>query len=98
MHSNVVIITRHPALVAFLKDYLDPTLEVEVISHATPELIRGRDVYGVLPLNLACLARSVTTVDMDVPADRRGTELSLSDIRKFYRGMSTYTITKLEEA
>lgn len=53
------------------------------------------DVYGVLPLHLASLANTVTTVDMNLPAEMRGKELSLEDIEKYFTGMSTYKVKKI---
>ena len=50
---------------------------------------------GVLPLHLASLANTVTTVDMDLPAEMRGKELSLTDVETYFTGMSTYQIKKI---
>ena len=55
----------------------------------------NNDVYGVLPLHLASLANTVTTVDMDLPAEMRGKELSLTDIETYFTGMSTYQVKKI---
>lgn len=50
---------------------------------------------GVLPLRLASLANVVTTIDMNIPAEMRGKELSLEDIEKYFTGMSTYKVKKI---
>ena len=88
-----VLVTRHEALVEYFKE-LGIKFD-KVISHATEEDVRGNDVYGVLPLHLASLANTVTTVDMDLPAEMRGKELSLSDIETYFTGMSTYQVKKI---
>lgn len=88
-----VLVTRHEALVEYFKE-LGVKFD-KVISHATEEDVRGNDVYGVLPLHLASLANTVTTVDMDLPAEMRGKELSLTDIETYFTGMSTYQVKKI---
>lgn len=88
-----VLVTRHEALVEYFKE-LGIKFD-KVISHATEGDVRGNDVYGILPLHLASLANTVTTVDMNLPAEMRGKELSLEDIEKYFTGMSTYQVKKI---
>jgi len=65
----VVIVTRHQGLVDWLAQR---GIVGDVIAHATPDDVRGKDVIGNLPLHLAAVAKSVTVVDMpDLPADWR---------------------------
>ncbi len=77
-----VVITRHQALVAYLREIglISPT--DNVLSYAAAEDVRGRDVIGVLPLRLAALAASITEVPLRVPPAARGRELSLDDVRR----------------
>lgn len=88
-----VLVTRHEALVEYFKE-LGIKFD-KVISHATEEDVRGNDVYGVLPLHLASLANTVTTVDMNLPVEMRGKELSLEDIKKYLVDISTYKVEKI---
>lgn len=88
-----VLVTRHEALVEYFKE-LGIKFD-KVISHATEEDVRGNNVYGVLPLHLASLANTVTTIDMNLPAEMRGKELSLTDIETYFTGMSTYQVKKI---
>lgn len=88
-----VLVTRHEALVEYFSN-MGITFD-KVITHATAEDVAGNDVYGVLPLHLASLANTVTTVDMDLPAEMRGKELSLTDIETYFTGMSTYKVEKI---
>lgn len=88
-----VLVTRHEALIEYFSN-MGITFD-KVITHATVEDVTGNDVYGVLPLHLASLANTVTTVDMDLPAEMRGKELSLSDIETYFTGMSTYQVKKI---
>ena len=88
-----VLVTRHEALVEYFSN-MGITFD-KVITHATAEEVTRNDVYGVLPLHLASLANTVTTVDMDLPAEMRGKELSLTDIETYFTGMSTYKVEKI---
>lgn len=88
-----VLVTRHEALVEYFKE-LGIKFD-KVIAHATAEDVTGNNVYGVLPLHLASLANTVTTIDMNLPAEMRGKELSLEDIEKYFTGMSTYKVKKI---
>lgn len=88
-----VLVTRHEALVEY---FLNMGIIFDnVITHATAEDVTGNDVYGVLPLHLASLANTVITIDMNLPAEMRGKELSLSDIETYFTGMSTYQVKKI---
>ena len=64
------IITRHKGLVQWLQD---KGITGEIIEHAIANDIVGCDVVGVLPLHLACLANTVTSVDIPyLPPEKRG--------------------------
>jgi len=78
-----VVITRHQGLVDYLIDQGIVSNDVSVIAHATPDQITGRDVVGVLPLNLAVLARSVTVIPLDLPQDLRGAHLSKDQVAQY---------------
>ena len=90
-----VIITRHAALVDMVKQ--DFSIEgAEVLSHASPDAVRGKTVYGVLPLNLASLAEKVVTPDLRIPADLRGQELSLDQMRDHFHGWKAYKVQEVD--
>lgn len=88
-----VLVTRHEALIEYFSNM--GIIFDKVITHATPEDITGNDVWGVLPLHLASLADTVTTIDMNLPVEMRGKELSLTDVETYFTGMSTYQIKKI---
>lgn len=75
--TDVVVVTRHSALVEWLKMQGLITGDEPVIEHATSQDVRGKHVVGVLPLHLAAEAESVTVVDLDIPPEKRGKELSV---------------------
>lgn len=54
-----------------------------VVSHAEPEDLAGNRVIGVLPVDLAALCGEYWALDMRIPADFRGKELSCEDMERF---------------
>ena len=65
--------------------------EVEVIATATPDDVRGKKVYGNLPLHLAALAEKVVAIEFD-GAPPRGAEYSLADMEAAGARLSVYTV------
>jgi len=92
-----IVVTRHPALVEYLRQhgYLDG--DVEVREHVTAEDVRGRDVIGVLPLHLAAEAASVTEVPLAVTPDMRGRELTLAEVERIAGHPRRYVVRVVEE-
>ena len=96
--ENQVVVTRHPALLEYLREQGLCDSAAVVIEHATPDDICGRHVVGVLPLHLAAEAASVTEIKLDLPADARGRELSLEEVRQYAGEPSTYVVFKAARA
>lgn len=92
---NFVVVTRHPALVQLLEERGLVPAGTPVISHATPDDVRGRDVIGVLPLSLAALAASVTEVPLSLTPDMRGKELDLETLRGIAGAPVTYRVSRV---
>lgn len=90
--SRPVVVTRHPALVEYLTELGVVPAGTEVVTHATAEQVRGRHVFGVLPLHLAAEARRVTEVPLYVPAELRGVELTLEQVRRFAGPLTSYVV------
>lgn len=91
----ILIITRHTELVEFIKKEL--RLSGEVVPHATEEMVKGREVIGVLPLHLAAVARSITSIDLDVAPNLRGKELTYDQIKQAYKGCTTYVVRSVDD-
>jgi hypothetical protein len=92
MSSNIIV-TRHPALVQVLAEdygYVGP-----VLAHATAADVRGKCVVGVLPLHLAAVAESVTEVTLNLPPELRGKELTVEEVRKHLKGLTTYRVEEV---
>ena len=90
-----IIVTRHPALVEYLKEMEIIDGNERMRTHATEEDVRGKDVIGVLPLSLASVANRVTEVTLNLTPEMRGRELSLDEIRSVAGDVTTYTVIKL---
>jgi len=92
---NKVIVTRHTGLVEWLAR---KGVKGEVISQATPENVRGKHVYGVLPLHLACLATDITVVDLpNLKPELRGTDLTPEQMDEAGATLSTYVVWRDDE-
>jgi putative CRISPR-associated protein (TIGR02620 family) len=90
-----LIVTRHSALVDYLKEIGLAGDGVEVAEHATPEMIAGKNVAGVLPHSLSCLTASFTEVPLNLTPEMRGKELDLDDLRKVAGEPVTYIVRKI---
>jgi len=97
--SNTVIVTRHPGLVAYLKETGLASEGAKVIAHVTAEEdIKGKNVIGVLPLQLASAAATVTVVPLNIPAELRGVELSLDQVREYAGKPERFSVNKTNGA
>lgn len=90
-----IIVTRHPALVQYLREQGWATADTPVVTHAEPADVAGKHVIGVLPLHLAALAAQVTEVPMAIPAALRGHELTLAQVRQYAGEPVTYVTRML---
>ena len=89
-----LVVTRHQGLVEYLvaEGLISPS--AEVVNHASPEIVSGRNVWGVLPHSLSCLCASFTEVPLRLPAEMRGQELTEADVRKYAGSPVTYVVTR----
>jgi putative CRISPR-associated protein (TIGR02620 family) len=92
-----LVVTRHPGLVDYLRELGMTDDGVEVISHATPEVVTGKHVCGVLPHSLSCLTASFTEVPLKLTPELRGVELDLETLREIAGKPVTYIIIRKEE-
>ena len=88
----VVVVTRHAALIDHLIDIGVIDGDTPVLTHVTPDDVRGKHVIGVLPMHLAVEARSITEVPLKIPAELRGQELDLGQVRDFASHPVTYHV------
>lgn len=90
-----LIVTRHPGLVTYLREVGMADEETIIVAHATPDVVRGKRVCGVLPHSLSCLCDTFTEVPLDLPQELRGTELTVEQVRQFARPAVTYRVEVL---
>ena len=94
-----VIVTRHQALVEYLRCKNAVAVDVEVIAHITsPEQVAGKVVAGVLPLHLAAAAEAIVNVQLNLPPDLRGVELTLEQVEQYAAGIQAYRVEELDPA
>jgi putative CRISPR-associated protein (TIGR02620 family) len=91
-----VVVTRHPALIRFLVEQGIVNEKTPVISHAKADDIEGKHVIGVLPMHMAALALTITEVPLNIPAELRGKELDLEQVRAFAGEPVTYSVRTAE--
>ena len=94
---DTVIVTRHKALVEYLVNKGIVSKDSQVISHATASDIRGKHVIGVLPMHMAALARTITEIPLDIPAEMRGKELSLEQVKEYAGEPVKYSVRTEEQ-
>lgn len=100
MRKVDLIVTRHAALKEFLISKGAADASTPVLPHASEEDVRGKEVAGVLPMHLAALTATFTTVELALPLEMRGRELTLDDMKRYCKGLHTYIIwdvTEMEE-
>ena len=90
------VITRHKALLAYLldKDIIKEG-EYKLIEHADYKDVEGRDVIGVLPLQLASYAKSVTEVPLKLTPEMRGKELTFEEVEKVAQEPVQYIVREV---
>lgn len=92
---KTVVVTRHTALVEYLAERGCVPQGTPLLTHATPEEVRGKHVYGVLPMHLAAEAALITEVPLSIPAELRGVELTLEQVRQYAGEPVTYRVTRV---
>jgi len=93
MDSNIVIVTRHSGQIKWLSQQ---GIEGVVIAHATEDDIKGKDVIGNLPLHLASLANTVTSVDLpNLPPNLRGQDLTPQQMNEAGAILKKYKVLEI---
>ncbi|MDP8173655.1 CRISPR-associated protein Csx16 [Pasteurella skyensis] len=91
--KNATVITRHNSLIEYMKEVNLIDDSAVIISHATPEDVKGKDVIGILPHSLSCLTKTYTEVPLILPPEKRGVELTIEDVRKFAKEPTTFIVS-----
>lgn len=90
---KTMIVTRHAGAIEWLRLR---GVEGAVISHATPDQVRGCAVYGVIPLNLAAEAAEVWAIDLPgLKPEDRGSDLTPEEMDRAGATLSGYRVTRV---
>lgn len=90
-----LVITRHRGLVEYLKEEGLIDDSVQVVSHATGEMVRDKVVLGNLPFYLAALAKKVIVPVLELRPEDRGKDLTKEQVRARLRGLNAYIVVDL---
>lgn len=95
---NILIVTRHKPLVQWLANR---GIVGQVIEQAGPDDVRGKHVFGVLPMWLAAHALSITEVSMPriTVEDRRrvaGGDFTVEEMDAWGAHMQTFRVEQFE--
>ena len=96
IRKKQLIVTRHKALVDYLldKDIIKEG-EYKLSEHADYKDVEGQDVIGVLPLQLASYAKSVTEVPLKLTPEMRGKELTFDEVEKVAQEPVQYIVREV---
>lgn len=90
-----LVVTRYVSLVSYLKEIGLIDNSTKVITRAEIKDVEGKHVLGVLPYWLSCHAKKYTEVQIRVPSERKGKELSLEEIQFYSLEPKTYEIKEV---
>ena len=96
---NIIIVSRHKAAVDWVKKHHPDLVKEEgddilmTMAHVSaPSVLEGARVIGNLPCKLAALCGEYWEIEMDLPADARGRELTVEDMEKFGAKLIWYVV------
>jgi putative CRISPR-associated protein (TIGR02620 family) len=90
-----LIVTHHPYMLKFAKELELADDNTIVIDYPTKEDVSGRHVLGTLPHHLSCHTTTYSEIVLSIPEYLRGKELDIHQLRRAYRGINTYVVSKL---
>ena len=90
-----IVITRHRGLVEYLKEEGLIDDGVQVVSHATGEMVRDKVILGNLPFYLAAQAKKVIVPVLELRPEDRGKDLTKEQVRAKLRGLNAYIVVDL---
>lgn len=99
IRKRVPVVTRHKALVAYMLDRdIIKEGEFGVIEHADYQDVMGQDVIGVLPLQLASYAKTITEVPLNLTPEMRGKELTFDEVSKVAEKPISYIVREIDSS
>lgn len=93
---DVIIVSRHPGFVQYVKEQHWWAKDAEVVDHVDHHgIVQGKTVFGNLPLELAWHANDMMTLDLSgIPKHLRGKELTYEQIKQYQQGWHRYVIKR----
>ena len=95
--SHTLIVTRHSGLVQYLIAKGFVPSDVEVVEHASADIVTGKHVWGVLPHSLSVLCDSFTEIPLSLPIELRGKELTMEQVEAHAGEPVTYVVRTIEQ-
>ena len=93
------VVTKHKALVAYLLDReIIKEGEYKWIEHADYKDVEGQDVIGVLPLQLASYAKSITEIPLKLTPEMKGKELTFEEVEKVADKPVQYKVREVDSS
>lgn len=94
---NIIIVSRHPAAIEFIRREARLADDTPVLASATPADVTGAVVYGNLPLHLAALAGLVVAVEFDGDPPR-GAEYGLAEMDAAGAHLTKYRVQTIADS
>jgi len=91
-----LIITRHLALVQYLRESGLVRPDAKHVSYAKISDVVGKHIFGILPLHVACHAEKMTELQLRLPVNKRGVELTVEEVKTFCLEPKTYSIREVD--
>lgn len=91
-----LIVSRHPAAVAFIREELPEFRDAEVLEAVTQSDVFDRVVAGNLPLHLAACCELVIAVEFS-GAPPRGAEYGIEEMRAAGARLRRYRVESLDD-
>ena len=99
IRKKQLIVTRHKSLVSYLIDKnIIKEGEYKLIEHADYKDVEGQNVIGVLPLQLASYAKSITEVPLKLTHQMRGKELTFDEVEKVAEEPVQYIVREVNSS
>ena len=99
IRKKQLIVTRHKSLVSYLLDKnIIKEGEYKLIEHADYKDVEGQNVIGVLPLQLASYAKSVTEIPLKLTPEMRGKELTFEEVEKVAEEPVQYIVREVNSS
>ena len=91
-----LVVTRYKSLVVYLKKIELINDNTKIISHAKIEDVLNKHIIGVLPYWLSCHTGKFTEIQLRIPSEKRGQELTVEEIEFYSLDPHTYEIREVD--